>query len=568
MGNSSNKDVHGSAGAHLDSPHTPPASLLTPTVLGTHPPLSSTPAQQGETAPKAAKVTHQGGPTHARDASQSAAHEWAVISPAGTESDSGGVVDCGEAHLVCPVTALTQSALLPVLASTAEDSGLDQSAGERGRVGEGCGNRDTPTSETLLEQYRMTLGLSHGQDGPLSTADLVRCVLAERDKLADEVQYLKEVMKTERGEWLQFQADLQVAVAVADRLRVEAEEELGSLRGAHRDAEQQLALARRRQEDTDAELESLRIQYQEACNRLSSLARESPETGAQEESAVPGRWRGGECTTETDGPGSESQGTDRGRVLLKVTKREEVAVGGKGVAEEYLRSVAAESKRKEESRAGREPRKMGAATERSRSLSRLPLSSDSPFAINGNSQPVATTMGPLSKNQHTGQGKRVEQVLEQQASWTGAGTGKQEVTANHQNTIPSDLPLTAGTKVKQQDGLSMLLRRHGGSKRNSLLRWCQSRTLGYKNIDITNFSSSWADGMALCAVFHTYLPSHIPYHSLNPESKRENLDLAFRTGESVGIQASLTVEEMLKVGGPDWQGVLGYVESIYRHFEM
>lgn len=115
-------------------------------------------------------MIHQGGPTHAHGASQSTAHEWAVISPAGTESDSGGVVDCGEARLACPVTALAQSALLPVLACTSEDSGLDQSPGERGRVGEGCGTRATPTSDTLLEQYQMTLGLSHGQDGPLSTA--------------------------------------------------------------------------------------------------------------------------------------------------------------------------------------------------------------------------------------------------------------------------------------------------------------------------------------------------------------------------------------------------------------
>lgn len=40
-----------------------------------------------------------------------------------------------------------------------------------------------------------------------------------------------------------------------------------------------------------------------------------------------------------------------------------------------------------------------------------------------------------------------------------------------------------------------------------------------QNIDITNFSSSWADGLAFCAVYHTYLPSHIPYSSLAPESK-------------------------------------------------
>lgn len=35
---------------------------------------------------------------------------------------------------------------------------------------------------------------------------------------------------------------------------------------------------------------------------------------------------------------------------------------------------------------------------------------------------------------------------------------------------------------RPQDDFNMLLRRHGGSKRNSLLRWCQSRTQGYKVI--------------------------------------------------------------------------------------
>ncbi|KAL6486718.1 hypothetical protein MHYP_G00061100, partial [Metynnis hypsauchen] len=119
-----------------------------------------------------------------------------------------------------------------------------------------------------------------------------------------------------------------------------------------------------------------------------------------------------------------------------------------------------------------------------------------------------------------------------------------------------------------QDGFSVLLRRHGGSRRNSLLRWCQSRTQGYRNIEITNFSSSWEDGLAFCAVYHSYLPTHIPYSSLKAEEKRQNLDLAFHTGESVGIKATLMVEEMLRDEGPDWQRVLGYVESMYRHFEM
>lgn len=40
--------------------------------------------------------------------------------------------------------------------------------------------------------------------------------------------------------------------------------------------------------------------------------------------------------------------------------------------------------------------------------------------------------------------------------------------------------LTLLTHLRPEDSFSMLLRRHGGSRRNSLLRWCQRRTKGYK----------------------------------------------------------------------------------------
>lgn len=125
--------------------------------------------------------------------------------------------------------------------------------------------------------------------------------------------------------------------------------------------------------------------------------------------------------------------------------------------------------------------------------------------------------------------------------------------------------LTASDKWAEDS--EAFFRRYGGSKRGIFLRWCQGRTEGYKNVRITNFSSSWADGMALCALLHTYVPEKIAYQRLFPLEKKKNLTLAFDAAESIGIPKTLTVEEMLRPGGPDWQRVLEYVESIHQHFE-
>jgi cytospin len=81
--------------------------------------------------------------------------------------------------------------------------------------------------------------------------------------------------------------------------------------------------------------------------------------------------------------------------------------------------------------------------------------------------------------------------------------------------------------------------KNGGSKRNALLKWCQNKTVGYRNIDITNFSSSWNDGLAFCAIMHSYLQDRVPYDSLTPVDKRRNFSLAFTAAESVGIITSL-----------------------------
>jgi len=116
------------------------------------------------------------------------------------------------------------------------------------------------------------------------------------------------------------------------------------------------------------------------------------------------------------------------------------------------------------------------------------------------------------------------------------------------------------------DPLAALVK-NGGSKRNALLKWCQSKTAGYVDVDITNFSSSWNDGMAFCAMLHTYMPEKIPYGSLKANEKRRNFTIAFEAAEAVGIQNCLNLTEMVSIERPDWQQIMTYVTNIYKHFE-
>lgn len=120
--------------------------------------------------------------------------------------------------------------------------------------------------------------------------------------------------------------------------------------------------------------------------------------------------------------------------------------------------------------------------------------------------------------------------------------------------------------VTGNDPLSSLVK-NGGSKRNALLKWCQSKTAGYVDVDITNFSSSWNDGLAFCSLLHTYMPDKIPYNTLKASEKRRNFTIAFQAAESVGIPTCLNLTEMVSIERPDWQQIMTYVTNIYKHFE-
>ena len=53
--------------------------------------------------------------------------------------------------------------------------------------------------------------------------------------------------------------------------------------------------------------------------------------------------------------------------------------------------------------------------------------------------------------------------------------------------------------------------------------------------------------MAFCALLHSFHPDQIPYDTLKPEDKTENMKLAFDVAEKLGIPRLLEPEDSMFV---------------------
>ncbi|XP_035387983.1 protein-methionine sulfoxide oxidase mical2b isoform X6 [Electrophorus electricus] len=108
--------------------------------------------------------------------------------------------------------------------------------------------------------------------------------------------------------------------------------------------------------------------------------------------------------------------------------------------------------------------------------------------------------------------------------------------------------------------------RKGSEVRSSrLLLWCQKQTQGYRSVDVTDLTTSWRSGLALCALIHRQRPDLIDFDSLNEADSAKNNQLAFEVAEQAfGIQPLITGKEMAAEQEPDKLVMVLYLSKFYE----
>uniref|UniRef100_A0A8B9I8W5 Sperm antigen with calponin homology and coiled-coil domains 1 n=1 Tax=Anser brachyrhynchus TaxID=132585 RepID=A0A8B9I8W5_9AVES len=361
----------------------------------------------------------------------------------------------------------------------------------------------------------------------------------QKQDIERQLKTLTKQMKEDTEEWRRFQADLQTAVVVANDIKCEAQQELRVVKRKLQEEEEKCARLQK-------ELDEVK-----GNNRLVTYKTEEVESI---EADTSNRWQG-VCVNRASPTPSESAAT-----VKSLIKSFDLGCSGStgqnisvhkvprsplsGIPVRTAPAAAVSPMQRHSVYNNTKPASKGVA--KHAELSDLPLAD----LLKGRNEEL-----------------KPDHYLRKSPSLESLSKPPMAFSSRMLTSTSSSLKPQSKLSVERKDPLAALAREYGGSKRNALLKWCQKKTEGYQNIDITNFSSSWSDGLAFCALLHTYLPAHIPYQELNSQDKKRNLLLAFQAAESVGIKPSLELSEMMYTDRPDWQSVMQYVVQIYKYFE-
>lgn len=107
----------------------------------------------------------------------------------------------------------------------------------------------------------------------------------------------------------------------------------------------------------------------------------------------------------------------------------------------------------------------------------------------------------------------------------------------------------------------------GLTAKEGLLLWCQRKTACYPGVEVRDFSSSWNNGLAFCALLDIHRPDLIDFDQLDKSDHKGNTALAFKiASEEIGIPSLLDVEDVCDVPKPDERSMMTYIAYWFHAF--
>lgn len=373
----------------------------------------------------------------------------------------------------------------------------------------------------------------------------------------------------EKAEWLQLQKDLQTAIVVADNVRAEAEEKLCKVVALNQDLNG--CIAALKEELQVKKIETFQPNFEDTIDEhISDAATVSSKPETMNFDNIASRHLG--------------EPTDCVKVSLHVKEQDHTMISqsvtglfnqcpqSSGLClkpSQIQSSVSLPQNRHENSRENvsyKDDFCRFSPCRRSASTSNIP----SPASDLVKQAVVSDDVKAAAMNSMVMCGSFGNSAGREQLTDTTYQLTDSSVTFRLASSISSEklLEKTRPVSLFQSDPLICLAKQMGGSKRNALLRWCQRQTEDYRGVDITNFSSSWNDGLALCALIHSFHPHRIPYKELDSQNKLKNFSLAFQAIAEIGIPANPQLIQVFLSERPNWQEVILFISSIYKHFEV
>ncbi|EDM00187.1 rCG35999, isoform CRA_a [Rattus norvegicus] len=276
----------------------------------------------------------------------------------------------------------------------------------------------------------------------------------------------------------------------------------------------------------------------------------------REARARPGESRSNMATTETTT--RHSQRAADGSAVSTVTKTERLVHSNDGTQTARTTTVESSFVRRSENGSS----SSSSTTVQTKTFSSSSSSSKKMGSIFDREDQTSSRSGSLAALEKRQAEKKKELMKAQSLPKTSASQARKAMIEKLEKEGSSGSPGTPRTAVQRSTSFGVP---NANSIKQMLLDWCRAKTRGYEHVDIQNFSSSWSDGMAFCALVHNFFPEAFDYGQLSPQNRRQNFEMAFSSAEThADCPQLLDTEDMVRLREPDWKCVYTYIQEFYR----